>query len=119
MYHDNMALIRCPECASDVSDQAEACPNCGYPVRRIKAPADGVTAALKAGKKIEAIKIYRQNTGLGLKEAKDAVEQMESEMRQSGLLPAAAPSSSASGFIIMLVVFLLILAGFALWILNH
>jgi ribosomal protein L7/L12 len=29
------------------------------------------------GKKIEAIKLYRQTTGLGLKEAKDAVEAME------------------------------------------
>ena len=29
---------------------------------------------MQAGKKIEAIKIYRQETGVGLKEAKDAVE---------------------------------------------
>jgi ribosomal protein L7/L12 len=29
------------------------------------------------GKKIEAIKLYREMTGLGLKEAKDAVEGME------------------------------------------
>ncbi len=32
---------------------------------------------LAAGKKIEAIKRYREATGLGLKEAKDAVEAME------------------------------------------
>lgn len=25
-----MALIKCPECGKDVSDQAPACPNCGY-----------------------------------------------------------------------------------------
>lgn len=28
-----MALIKCPECNRDVSDKAEICPNCGYPIR--------------------------------------------------------------------------------------
>jgi len=28
-----MALIECPECGKQVSDQAESCPNCGYPLR--------------------------------------------------------------------------------------
>lgn len=27
-----MALVQCPECASQVSDQATACPKCGYPL---------------------------------------------------------------------------------------
>ena len=27
-----MALITCPECGKQISDQAEACPNCGYPL---------------------------------------------------------------------------------------
>jgi ribosomal protein L7/L12 len=36
-----------------------------------------VRELLSKGRKIEAIKIYRQATGLGLKEAKDAVEGME------------------------------------------
>ena len=37
----------------------------------------GEVAALKAqGKLINAIKLYREKTGLGLKEAKDAVEAM-------------------------------------------
>jgi ribosomal protein L7/L12 len=31
----------------------------------------------RAGKKIEAIKMYREETGAGLKEAKDAVEAFE------------------------------------------
>jgi len=29
-----MALIVCPECNNKVSDQAEACPHCGYPVQQ-------------------------------------------------------------------------------------
>lgn len=28
----NMALINCPECKTSVSDQARACPSCGYPI---------------------------------------------------------------------------------------
>lgn len=35
-----------------------------------------VQAALNSGNKIEAIKLLREQTGLGLKEAKDAVEAM-------------------------------------------
>ena len=27
-----MALIVCPECGKQVSDQAESCPHCGYPI---------------------------------------------------------------------------------------
>lgn len=37
----------------------------------------GVEAALADGNKIEAIKLMREATGLGLKEAKDAVGAME------------------------------------------
>ncbi|ELS54781.1 ribosomal protein L7/L12 [Streptomyces viridochromogenes] len=35
-----------------------------------------VVALLRDGKKIQAIKVYREITGAGLKEAKDAVEAM-------------------------------------------
>jgi ribosomal protein L7/L12 len=36
-----------------------------------------VREALLRGNKIEAIKLYRLQTGVGLKEAKDAVDEME------------------------------------------
>jgi hypothetical protein len=29
-----MALINCPECGASVSDQAEKCPNCAYPINK-------------------------------------------------------------------------------------
>lgn len=32
-----MALINCPECGKEISDRAEACPNCGYPIKKVKA----------------------------------------------------------------------------------
>ena len=28
-----MALMKCPECGRQVSNQASACPNCGYPIK--------------------------------------------------------------------------------------
>ncbi|MEB8340867.1 ribosomal protein L7/L12 [Streptomyces endophyticus] len=41
---------------------------------------DGVRGLLRDGKKIPAIKAYREATGVGLKEAKDAVDRIESDM---------------------------------------
>lgn len=35
-----------------------------------------IVERMVAGKKVEAIKLYRQRTGLGLREAKDAVEEI-------------------------------------------
>ena len=29
-----MALIKCPSCSKDVSDQADTCPACGHPIKR-------------------------------------------------------------------------------------
>lgn len=36
-----------------------------------------VRALVRQGRKIDAIKLYREHTGLGLREAKDAVEALE------------------------------------------
>jgi hypothetical protein len=37
-----MSLIRCPECASQISDRATTCPHCGVPMRA-QARADGTS----------------------------------------------------------------------------
>ncbi|MFI1165035.1 ribosomal protein L7/L12 [Streptomyces sp. NPDC020801] len=37
---------------------------------------DEVTGLVRAGKRIEAIKVYREATGAGLKEAKEAVDRI-------------------------------------------
>ncbi|MFF4800058.1 ribosomal protein L7/L12 [Streptomyces sp. NPDC001351] len=37
---------------------------------------DEVNALVRDGKKIQAIKVYREATGAGLKEAKDAVDKL-------------------------------------------
>jgi ribosomal protein L7/L12 len=41
-----------------------------------------IVEAVQAGRKIEAIKLYRQATAVGLKEAKDFIEEVQ---RRSGL----------------------------------
>jgi hypothetical protein len=30
-----MALIKCPECGKEISDQANSCPNCGVPIHNV------------------------------------------------------------------------------------
>ena len=30
-----MALIKCPECGTEVSDKAEKCPKCAYPIKPV------------------------------------------------------------------------------------
>jgi DNA-directed RNA polymerase subunit RPC12/RpoP len=36
-----MALVKCPECARQVSDQAPTCPQCGYPIAVAGRPLQG------------------------------------------------------------------------------
>ena len=45
---------------------------------------ENIKQSIFAGRKIEAIKLYREAPGLGLKESKDAVEQLEVELRKTG-----------------------------------
>jgi ribosomal protein L7/L12 len=68
-------LTRCRCCGGAVSNQAKVCPHCGQPD-----PAQSPQWQLEAmelsrqGRPIDAIKLVRENTQLGLKEAKDLVE---------------------------------------------
>ena len=56
-----------------------------------------IVGLLEGGKKIEAIKLYRERTGVGLKEAKDAVEAVAT---QRGIL---APSKSGCLGVVLLL----------------
>ena len=66
---------------------------------------DAVIAAIQQGRKIEAIKLLREETGLGLKEAKHAVEAYERGHPTSA--PLAQPRTESSwgrlGLIALLV----------------
>jgi ribosomal protein L7/L12 len=48
----------------------------------IRAYDDPIYAELLAGNKIKAIKLYREMYGVGLKEAKDAIDEMVGNLRQ-------------------------------------
>lgn len=63
-----------------------------------------VADSIFAGNKIEAIKLYREQTGVGLKEAKDRVEAIEIVLR--ALHPerfASAPRTSGCMGVLLLV----------------
>jgi ribosomal protein L7/L12 len=56
-----------------------------------------VMEALQAGNKIEAIRRMRESTGMGLKEAKEAVDALEGNFgfqHRAGLAPGEVPPSS-------------------------
>lgn len=75
-------MPRCTFCDHDNPPAAHHCRNCGADFLDSSGPTPGPQDALERqvryllaeGRKIEAIRIYRERTGMGLKEAKDAVE---------------------------------------------
>lgn len=69
-----------------------------------------INAEIFSGQKISAIKLYREATGAGLKEAKDAAEDMEKDLRQRQ--PAKFVGSGKSGCMgVVAVVALLVSAA--------
>jgi ribosomal protein L7/L12 len=71
-----------------------------------------IKRALFAGQKIEAIKIYREQTNSGLKEAKDAIEKLEAELRASSpeKFTAAPAKVGCVGVVLVLVLVALMAA---------
>ena len=79
-----MALIKCPECNRDVSDKANVCIHCGYPLHDFQAETISNSQSKKvvipsfkeySDKKIHVIKIIREITGMDLTNAVSLVEQ--------------------------------------------
>jgi large subunit ribosomal protein L7/L12 len=97
-------MIRCPFCDHKNPPGATRCAECQaelFTSAEDKAEATGaqpqsldgrVLALVTDGRKIEAIKLYRDITGAGLKEAKDAVEALE----RDGSLPRARKESAGA-----------------------
>lgn len=54
---------------------------------------DQIQAAVLAGEKIRAIKLYRDATGEGLKESKDFIEALEDELRRTDPTRFSAPKA--------------------------
>lgn len=70
-----------------------------------------VVAALQRGEKVEAIRLLREQTGLGLKEAKDAVEGESQDTYQANHHRPTVETPRSSGLIWWLLG--LLLAGYA------
>jgi len=75
-------MTRCTFCGRRNPSGATRCAECGAELLASSEPkSDSVDERLIAlvqnGKKIEAIKLYRERTGAGLQESKDAVEAIE------------------------------------------
>jgi ribosomal protein L7/L12 len=89
-------MLRCPICQHDNASAADRCSTCGAALTTIAESRDDnsstgrapdataqqsleerIRALLIDGRKIEAVKSYREATGAGLAEAKDAVEAIE------------------------------------------
>lgn len=84
-----MALLKCSECETMVSEYADKCPNCGCPISIIKMNQEVNEKTTQFRKiiltnigvsKVKVIKVIREITGLGLKEAKELVENTPSEI---------------------------------------
>ncbi len=106
--------IPCPSCGANVDMPDDAsqvtCPYCNSVVRAQAAPfdpgsaktiisshnLDSMKTLISSGNKLEAIKVYREVTGVGLKEAKDAVEKLEQGADIS--LPDPAPEPDTTRF---------------------
>ena len=74
---------------------------------------DEVIVAVDGGRKIEAIKILREQTGLGLADAKHRIDRLARERRdQSAAMPSMAEEGGAGGMIRMVVVIVLILGAY-------
>lgn len=60
----NMALVKCPECGKEVSDTANACPNCGYGV---KVHFDNLKQKRQAELRKKQLEIEKRNRQIQLK----------------------------------------------------
>jgi len=68
----------------------------------------GVSDFVLRGRKIEAIKRYREATGVGLKEAKDVVDALERQLNPAAVLARDAAMRRTLRFVVLALV---ILAG--------
>ena len=93
-----MALIKCPECKREVSDKAEACIHCGYPIEKLRDCYDIIKeSASSSSYKIRVIDIpnsdresmsavlVRAITGLKMPEASTLIRKNYSPIIMAGL----------------------------------
>jgi len=72
---------------------------------------DEVLAAVDAGRKIEAIKILREETGLGLADAKHVVDSLVRERRAQSDIPAGMVEEGGAGSMLKMIVVIVVILG--------
>ena len=79
-----------------------------------------IREALFRGQKIEAIKLYREGTGVGLAEAKTAVEKLEADLRAASpeKFTAAAPTP-AKGCLGVVVMACVVVGAVVSWVVSR
>ena len=70
-----------------------------------------VLAAVDAGRKIEAIKILREKTGIGLADAKHAIDALSRERRNDPVIAAGMTEEGGAGGMIKMIVIIAIVLG--------
>ena len=65
---------------------------------------DQIQAAVFAGQKIAAIKLYRAATGEGLKESKEFIDALEDELRRTEPTKFTAPAAKGCGVSVLCLV---------------
>lgn len=105
-----MALIHCPECNKEISDKADICIHCGYPIKKYapsnineyssKCLIDGVEydlsqvlALIQSNQQLQAIKVLVDVTKCGLSEAKNATD----TIKKLGYIPESLNVHSSYG----------------------
>ena len=78
---------------------------------------EAVLQAAKSGRKIEAIKLLRAETGLGLKEAKHFVEALNRGEDPGAVIapPAMQEEGGASGFIKMVAAIIVLVIAYSIF----
>jgi ribosomal protein L7/L12 len=74
------------------------------------ATVDAIQEAIFSGQKIRAIKLYREASGAGLKEAKDFIEALEAELRRTDPTRFTAPAAKGCGTAVIALALIAVVA---------